>query len=98
MSTERRPALTKPHPLRSLGASAEAVAGSAEDATGTPSPPPPAATAKRPTEQLNLRLDQELCQRVERGALTLAAQRGQRVPKVALVEQALREFLDRNGL
>lgn len=97
MTTERRPALMKTHPLRALGASAETVAGSGEEAPRTPSPPL-AGTAKKATEQLNLRLDQELCQRVERGALTLGAQRGQRVPKVALVEQALREFLDRNGL
>lgn len=98
MTTERRPALTKPHPLTALS-----VAGANESPMpAQASPPPPASSPppveKKPSGQVNLRLDPELSKRVQRAEFALSARRGERVTKVALVEEALRDFLDRHQL
>lgn len=99
MTTERRPALAKMHPLHSLGGSTSGAGETppvGNDAIATP-PTPPATSGKRATEQMNIRIDSELNQRADRAMLKVAAERGARVSKRALVEEMMSEFLDRHG-
>jgi hypothetical protein len=103
--TERRAAIRKPkpHPLEppvtSDAAGPAAVEGKPQGVRRrSRTPKAITATSTGHWAQLNVRVPFDLEQRLTMAALTLTGRRQERVGKVAVVEEALSEYLDRHKL